>query len=160
MAITIINPGLNEVPRMSRSKLAATDILSGRWVFIDSNERCVLPGSQASGLFLALEGNLIHTGSTGDFGGSAPYASTKATSLPSAVANNEVALVYGNFVYTVGAEGCDPSAALVNGALAKPDAYGRLIVASGQADATCVILKRVVDGGGLTTQLTVRSLGK
>jgi hypothetical protein len=159
MAVTIINPGLAAVPRMSRSKLAATDILSGRWVFVDATERCVLPGSQASGLFLALEGNLIHDGLATDFG-SSPFASTKAVSLPSAVANNEVALAYGNFVYTVGAEGCDPAAALVNGALAKPDAFGRLIVASGQADATCVILKRVVDGGGLTTLLTVRSLGK
>ncbi len=159
MAVSIINPGLNEVPRASRSKLAATDILSGRWVFVDASERCVLPGSQASGLFLALEGNLIHTGTATDFGGS-PFASTAAVSLPSAVANNEVALAYGNFLYVVGPEGCDPSAALNNGVLAKPDAFGRLIVASGQADATCVILKRVVDGGGLTTQLTVRSMGK
>lgn len=161
MAVTIINPGLNEVPRMSRPKASATSILSGRWVFVDSTNRVVAPGSQASGLFLALEGDLIHTGSATDFGAvGTGYASTVYSQLPSAVANNEVALAYGSFVYTVGAEGCDPAAALVNGALAKPDAYGRLVLASGQTDATCVILARSVDGGGNTTLLTVRSLGK
>ena len=158
MAVTIIHPGLNEVPRRSRPKVVGTSILSGRWVALDSTGRVILPGSQALGLYLALEGDLLHIGSTTDFGTS-PFASTNAVSLPSGVASNEVALAYGSFVYTVGPEGCDPTAALNTGVLAAPDAFGRLVVVAA-ANATCVIESRVVDGGGLTSLLTVKSLGK
>jgi hypothetical protein len=161
MAVQIINPGLTAVPRRSAAKGTA-DILTGRLVKIDSTGRVVVPGTQRVGLYLALEGNLLHTGDAVQFGAS-PFDSTRNVELPSNAAAGQVALAYGVFVYEVGSEGCDPTATYVQGTLVASDNFGRLVPISGTdaEDAAFGIVEAVVlDGSNRVTKLTVRTLGQ
>ena len=159
MGLTLVTPGFTNALRRSKARASGVDILTGRWVALDASGRVILPGARRLGLYLALEGNINHIGGTADFG-SSPFASTKTSELPSAVASNEVALVFGSMVYEVGPEGCDPTAALNIDVLVATDNFGRLVIAAGEDTAIGIVEARLVDGGGLTTKLTVRTFGQ
>lgn len=166
MAVNIVSPGMTLVTR--RSKPADTTsfpsgVLSGRWVALNASGRAILPGTQRRGLYLALEGQLIHTGSASAFGAvGTGYASTTFTTLPSGVASNEVALVKGPFVFSVGPEGVDPTAAgsMLVGTEVASDAYGRLVNVGSEDTAIGMIESVTLDGGGLISSIVINVYGK
>jgi hypothetical protein len=137
--------------------IGGSDILTGRWVTINGSGLVVAPGSAApDALYLALEGSQIHVGSPTDFG-SSPYPSTNFNELPSVVASGQLALAYGQFIYEVGPEGCDPTHTFSVGDLVTSDAYGRLVAAGG-GNQIGVIESVTTDTSAHVTLLRVRTL--
>lgn len=160
MSVQIVSPGLTLANRRSAPRAAGTEVLTGRWVALNSTGYVVPAGSASRlSLQLALEGTLKHTGGPTDFGAATPFASTKYASLPSAQANGEIALVRGSFVYETGPEGCDPAAAagLTVGAEVAVDADGRIVpIGAAPADvAIGTIEARTLDGAGKITKLRI-----
>lgn len=142
----------------------SADILTGRWVTLDGSGIVVSPGTVRKGLYLVLEGKLGHKGGPTDFGGSTPFASTKSFEFPSAKAADAAGLAYGVFRYKVGPEGCVPSsteaALFAAGSLVTIDNDGR-VVATGATAANAIGKAEAVsvDGGGLVTEVHVRTFG-
>lgn len=155
MSVRLVTP-FTRVDRRS-APIGSGDILTGRWVVLDASGLAVVPGAVRKGLYLALEGNLIHIGGTADFG-SSPFASTKSEALPAVLASGALALAYGAFIYEVGPEGCDPTHTFTVGDLVTTDNFGRIVAASsgneiGKVEAV------TTDGGSLVTLLRVRTFG-
>lgn len=165
MSVTLVTP-FSQVTRRSAIK-GSGDILTGRLVAVNSAGQVVAPGTQRVGLYLALEGNLIHVGSNlaGDFGASTPFASTNAKALPSVTPTGAVALAYGVYRYTVGPEGFDPAATYTVGQLVRSDADGRLVAVGAEAtgvdfqDVSYAVVEAVSVANSRTSELTVRTLG-
>lgn len=159
MACNIVHPGLSLTNIRSRPAAVGTTPLTGRWFALDSTGRVIVPGTQRRGLYLAIEGVNLHVGSPTEFG-SSPFASTNFVALPASVASGECALAYGAFVYTVGPEGCDPTAALTPGTEVASDAFGRLVSVGSEDTAIGMVEARTVDGSSNTLTLTVRTYAK
>lgn len=155
MSVRLVTP-FTRVDRRS-VPIGAGDILTGRWVALDANGLAVVPGSARKGLYLALEGNLLHVGGTADFG-SSPFASTKSVVLPAVLTSGALALAYGAFVYEVGPEGCDPAHSFTVGDLVATDNFGRLVAASG-GNEIAKVEAVTTDGGALVTLIRVRTFG-
>jgi hypothetical protein len=157
MAVKLLNPGELNTPTRSAAFVAGSQILSGRFMAINSAGQAVAPGAGAkTGLYLVLSGSHEHTGAPDAFGAS-PFASTAAVESPMAKASNQAALAFGTFRYSVGSEGCDPTETFAVGDLVAIDAFGRLIpvgagVAVGRVESVTVV-------GGLVTQLVVLKFG-
>ena len=154
----LITP-FTQVHRKSAIKSAGqAQLLSGRWAALDASGEAAYPGAGAKqGLYLVIEGSHIHIGSNTEFGGSTPFASTNAESLPSVAAAGAVGLAYGVFRYRVGPEGCNPAATYTVGSLVEVDADGRVIpLAAGVAIARVEAVSTNANG---VTELVLRTLG-
>jgi hypothetical protein len=159
MAVQLLTP-FTMVNRRSAIK-GAGDALTGRLTAVDSTGKLTAPGTQKQGLYLILEGNLIHTGSNTAFGAGPAFASSSTVTLPSVAASGACAIAYGVFRYEVGPEGCDPTdAGIVAGALVQTDAAGRLVNAGATAANAFAVVETVTrDGATNITDLVVRTLG-
>lgn len=165
MAVELVTP-YSQVLRRSAIK-GASDILTGRVVAVNTSGQVVAPGTQRVGLYLALEGNLIHIGGNlaGDFGASTPFASTNSKALPSVTPTGAIALAYGVFRYKVGPEGFDPAATYTVGQLVRADADGRLVAVGGEAtgvdfqDVSYAVVESVSTANARTSELVLRTLG-
>ena len=161
MSVTLLTP-FSMVTRRGAPK-GAGDALTGRWATVGSDGRLAAPGSQRLGLYLILEGNLIHTGIHTDFGLiGVGFASTKSVELPSVAAAGACALAYGVYRYQVGPQGFDPAASYAVGDKVRSDAFGRIVPIgtlatddTGEDDAIATVEAIVVN-----TSLTLRTNGK
>lgn len=160
MAVELLTP-FTMVNRRSAPKPAANDVLTGRWIALDTDGTVVAPGTKnVAGLYLCIEGSLGHKGTNLEFGNSgAGYASTKSFEYPSVKQSNECALAYGVFRYKVGPEGCDPAATFAVDDLITIDAYGRVVPAT-TGDETMGKVEAVATNDNGVTELTVRTFGK
>lgn len=165
MAVELVTP-FSQVLRRSAIK-GSGDILTGRVVAVNSTGQVVSPGTQRLGLYLALEGNLIHIGGnlSTDFGAASPFASTNAKALPSVVPTGACALAYGVFRYRVNAEGFDPAATYTVGQAVRTDADGRLVAIGAEATGTAIqdvayaVVESVSIANSRTSELIVRTIG-
>ena len=136
------------------------DLLTGRWAAVDANGQAVVPGAGSKiGLYLVLEGNLIHIGSPTDFDTS-PFPSTNSEQLPANKASNQVALAYGVFRYEVGPEGCNPGASYSVRDLVTSDNFGRLITTTDEELALGSVEAVTTDTSSNVTKLVIRTFGK
>lgn len=146
----------SETKRRSVSS-GTSDLLTGRWMALDANGQAVVPGgADKEGLYLLLEGDLIHIGSPTDFGVS-PFASTKTEALPTVQAVGAVALAYGIFRYRTGPEGCKPDDTFAVGDAVGVDAFGRII--AGGTVKHAIVEAVTTDVGNNVTELVLRTLG-
>ena len=149
----------SQVLRRSAPKGSA-DILTGRWVAVDANGQVVPRGTtEIMGLYLAIEGNLVHTGDNTQFDGSGN--STKSSELPSVKQSGECALAYGVFRYRVGPEGCVPGSTYTVDGLVTVDAAGRVVpLGGGDKDTAIAKVEAVTTDGNGVTELVLRTLGR
>ena len=160
MAVELIHPTLPGIqPRAVKKAAALSVALTGRWVSLDSSGLAVAPAAAAVGVYFIYEGTHQHAGDGAAFdpGG----LSTNTTAYPTNVFAGTLALLYGNFIASVGYEGVDQAdvANIIPGALLKVDTVGRLVSTNLAANnAVAKVESRVVDGAGKISSLTFRSL--
>lgn len=144
-----------------RSLPQQVDILTGRWAMQNNTGRAAVPGAAAKfGLYLVLEGALLHTGSNLDFGlVGTGFASTEFVRHPTVGAVGEVALAYGIFRFRVGPEGFDPLVGYNVGDFVEVDNFGRLILFTGGAAPRVAKVEAVATDAGGITELTLLTLG-
>lgn len=154
MAVELLTP-FSLVLRRTVLKGTA-DVLTGRWVQVDGNGFTLAPASPGAPLYLALEGNLVHTGGVADFDGSGN--STKSTALPSVGAVGAIGVAYGIYRYHVGPEGVLQSDALTVGAKVYADSAGRLTINASGTFGPVAIIEALTGTTAAWTDVVVRTL--
>lgn len=153
---------LSPFTMVQRRSLAQGDdsLLTGRWAMQDNTGRAVVPGAAAKfGLYLILEGELLHTGSNVEFGAGPTFLSTRFERHPTVGAVGECALAYGIFRFRVGPEGFDPLDNYVVGNYVEVDDAGRLVPFAAGAAPRAARIEAVETNAAGFTQLTCLALG-
>lgn len=156
MSIELLTP-FSMVNRRTGIK-GTNDVLTGRWVQLDGANKVTASVDPSKGdSYLALEGNLIHTGGPADFSGA---ASTKFTNLPSVDAVGALGLAYGVFRYHVGPEGVLQADAFTVSAPVYLDTAGRVTLASGGGAIKVGVVESLIGTVGAWTDVTIRTVSQ